>query len=417
MLKKAKKRDNMKIMKKAAALGCAAILGACAFALPACGSEVEVEAFIKEAYEASAGMEIHGADMSFSGNVSYQVDQASLSVPMSGEAVLDIDNAEADISLTSGYGLSSAYSYMYLRDNFLFSTDTLEYPATPDEMIFYPEYVGTDAQMPDVSITPVPENVDLSFIFAVASVANAYNAATATESSVTLNLITLLQGIYDDVAEIIENFTAETTISDIYSSDLVRTIVHATGKLLTPDEVCQAVNTLLSDVFELGTVNLPVPEEDEELYDYIASVLADAAFAQSAGLTDSIGDQKVLPLIQTATGSQITAEQIKEGFASLSESVNFDGGLNIIVPNQCAISVSRANISYLFDNKALSGCMASISATIDVPEMIMGLDLSVQLSYSQSAPQLTDISAAQVFNGTDLVSVSDFIAANTLPAA
>lgn len=407
----------MKIMKKAAALGCAAILGACAFALPACGSEVEVEAFIKEAYAASAGMEIHGADISFSGNVSYQVDQVSLSVPLSGEAVLDIDNAEADISLTSGYGLSSAYSYMYLRDNFLFSTDTLEYPATPDEMIFYPEYVGADAQMPDVSITPVPENVDLSFIFAVASVANAYNAASATQNSVTLNLITLLEGIYDDVAEIIQNFTAETTISDIYSSDLVRTIVHATGKLLTPDEVYQAMNSLLSNVFELGTVNLPVPEEDEELYDYIASVLADAAFAQSAGLTGSIGDQKLLPLIQTATGSQVTAEQIKEGFASLSESVNFDGGLNIIVPNQCAINVSRANISYLFDNKALSGCMASISATIDVPEMIMGLDLSVQLSYSQSAPQLTDISAGQVFNGTDLVSVSDFIAANTLPAA
>ena len=103
--------------------------------------------------------------------------------------------------------------------------------------------------------------------------------------------------------EIIQNFTAETTISDIYSSDLVRTIVHATGKLLTPDEVYQTVNTLLSDVFELGTANLPVPEEDEELYDYIASVLADAAFAQSAGLTGSIGDQKLLPLIQTATGS------------------------------------------------------------------------------------------------------------------
>lgn len=404
----------MKGIKKLFAVGCAAVVASCGVVLSACGEE-DVEKFISEAYAASKEVQVNGLDMTIAGDMVCDMGGMSISMPLNGEVLVDGQNSAIDMSLNMGTSTNSAYIYGYYRDGYMFTSEPSTLPQTSsDSMILTVQSASGGVALPDGGMTSVPSDLDISYIFAVASVAQSYGAASVKDGKITLNTLALFKGIYDDVNEIVQGLTAETTISDIYASDLFRTAVHAAGKVVTPQELYDFIDGIASDA--MNALALPVPEEDAELYDYIGSVLADAAFAQSAGVDGSIGSQNVLELIQAASGSQITAQEIKEAFDAAGQYFNFDNGLTIIAEGSFEMNISKADIIYTFDGKVLSGGGADMALSITLPDYTYDISINMGIEYSENAPQLADINSATVYTGTSYMTVEEYLASLSQPS-
>ena len=385
----------------------AAAVAAGSIAFTACNDNsgeqlTETQQFIQNALSATQSANYKSLNFDYSMSMEGTGSAASSNMDVSVDAVMDLATMEYDMEavMTDSNNVTS-YGYAFIRGMQLFASED-DYEAQQTDysnIVLIP--AGSYSSLGATSVSAVG---DLQTVFAAATLAECYNAVTLADNSLTINTISLVKGIYDDVLEIVDALTAETTISDIYAHDLFKNVIGSVGEVISAQEAYDAAlqifNLAVSSSPSAADVEfpLPAPSEGQSLYDYIGSVLNNAEFAQAMGLGQSLGSIVLLDLINMGnTYNPVTIQDVKAEISAIAQYISFDDGLTLYIDN-VEVQVDGCDIVYNFsESGALSGveleCGITATATSVANAGTMQITVGVEASYSGAEAQLADLNS------------------------
>ena len=385
----------------------AAAVAAGSIAFTACDDNsgeqlTETQQFIQNALSATQSANYKSLNFDYSMSMEGTGSAASSNMDVSVDAVMDLATMEYDMEavMTDSNNVTS-YGYAFIRGMQLFASED-DYEAQQTDysnIVLIP--AGSYSSLGATSVSAVG---DLQTVFAAATLAECYNAVTLADNSLTINTISLVKGIYDDLLEIVDALTAETTISDIYAHDLFKNVIGSVGEVISAQEAYDAVlqifNLAVSSSPSAADVEfpLPAPSEGQSLYDYIGSVLNNAEFAQAMGLGQSLGSIVLLDLINMGnTYNPVTIQDVKAAISAIAQYISFDDGLTLYIDN-VEVQVDGCDIVYNFsESGALSGveleCGITATATSVANAGTMQITVGVEASYSGAEAQLADLNS------------------------
>lgn len=385
----------------------AAAVASCSIAFTACNDNsgeqlTETQQFIQNALSATQSANYKSLNFDYSMSIEGTGSAASSNMDVSVDAVMDLATMEYDMEavMTDSNNVTS-YGYAFIRGMQLFASED-DYEAQQTDysnIVLIP--AGSYSSLGATSVSAVG---DLQTVFAAATLAECYNAVTLADNSLTINTISLVKGIYDDVLEIVDALTAETTISDIYAHDLFKNVIGSVGEVISAQEAYDAAlqifNLAVSSSPSAADVEfpLPAPSEGQSLYDYIGSVLNNAEFAQAMGLGQSLGSIVLLDLINMGnTYNPVTIQDVKAAISAIAQYISFDNGLTLYIDN-VEVQVDGCDIVYNFsESGALSGveleCGITATATSSANAGTMQITVGVEASYSGAEAQLADLNS------------------------
>ena len=385
----------------------AAAVAAGSIAFTACNDNsgeqlTETQQFIQNALSATQSANYKSLNFDYSMSMEGTGSAASSNMDVSVDAVMDLATMEYDMEavMTDSNNVTS-YGYAFIRGMQLFASED-DYEAQQTDysnIVLIP--AGSYSSLGATSVSAVG---DLQTVFAAATLAECYNAVTLADNSLTINTISLVKGIYDDVLEIVDALTAETTISDIYAHDLFKNVIGSVGEVISAQEAYDAAlqifNLAVSGSPSAADVEfpLPAPSEGQSLYDYIGSVLNNAEFAQAMGLGQSLGSIVLLDLINMGnTYNPVTIQDVKAEISAIAQYISFDDGLTLYIDN-VEVQVDGCDIVYNFsESGALSGveleCGITATATSVANAGTMQITVGVEASYSGAEAQLADLNS------------------------
>lgn len=389
-----------------AAIGALAV-ASCSIAFTACNDNsgeqlTETQQFIQNALSATQSANYKSLNFDYSMSIEGTGSAASSNMDVSVDAVMDLATMEYDMEavMTDSNNVTS-YGYAFIRGMQLFASED-DYEAQQTDyssIVLIP--AGSYSSLGATSVSAVG---DLQTVFAAATLAECYNAVTLADNSLTINTISLVKGIYDDLLEIVDALTAETTISDIYAHDLFKNVIGSIGEVISAQEAYDAAlqifNLAVSSSPSAADVEfpLPAPSEGQSLYDYIGSVLNNAEFAQAMGLGQSLGSIVLLDLINMGnTYNPVTIQDVKATISAIAQYISFDDGLTLYIDN-VEVQVDGCDIVYNFsESGALSGveleCGITATATSAANAGTMQITVGVEASYSGAEAQLADLNS------------------------
>lgn len=411
----------MKTLKKLVAATSALAVASCSLAFTACENNndeqlTETRQFIQNAVSVTQSANYKSAVLDGSVSMSGTGGVALSNVSASIDGVIDLSTMDCDMEavMTDPYQ-GTSYGYIFLREmQFFASSDTFTSRQT--------DYSGMAlAAVADnwmaVSLSSASAAADFQTVFAAATLAECYNAATLADNCLTINTLALVKGIYDDMIEIVNALTAETTISDVYSHDLFKNVLGSVGEVLSAQEAYEAVFQL----FELAVGSnssaadvqfpLPRPEEGQSLYDYIGSVLNSEEVADSLGIGQPIGGMGVVDLINAGnTSDPVTVQDLKAVIAAVTQYISFENGFTIYADG-VQLNISGCDMVFSFnDDGALSGIETDCSVTSSYAGDSISLSMSMALEYSAADAVLADIGSNPVNVGGVAMTVNDYLA-------
>lgn len=410
----------MKTLKKLVAATGALAVASCSLAFTACENNndeqlTETRQFIQNAVSVTQSANYKSAVLDGSVSMSGTGGVALSNVSASIDGVIDLSTMDCDMEavMTDPYQ-GTSYGYIFLREmQFFASSDTFTSRQT--------DYSGMALAVADnwmaVSLSSASAAADFQTVFAAATLAECYNAATLADNCLTINTLALVKGIYDDMIEIVNTLTAETTISDVYSHDLFKNVLGSVGEVLSAQEAYEAVLQL----FELAVGSnssaadvqfpLPRPEEGQSLYDYIGSVLNSEEVADSLGVGQPIGSMGVVDLINAGnTSDPVTVQDLKAVIAAVTQYISFENGFTIYADG-VQLNISGCDMVVSFnDDGALSGIETDCSVTSSYAGDSISLSMSMALEYSAADAVLADIGSNPVNVGGVAMTVNDYLA-------
>lgn len=405
---------------------CGAIaIASCSFALAACGGDSQSTEKRQETID-SVTTATNNATYN-SANITRSIAiNAENSFNLTVNGKIDLTNFDADMEVGMKTGEMTEYGYIYIRDKqgFASSDSYATKPAASDMVLDTIDPVS--ALLSELSL-----DVNTKGVAMLLTLANSYDAITISDSSITLNLVTMTKGIFDDVTEVVDSLTDQTTISQIYSNDIFKNVLNAANKLMDADQAYALVVYLLTGGTSTENVPLPAPAEGQSIYDYIGSLLTNVQLAEDMGLTSAIGDQSLVGLINAMNNTtSITAEMIKTQFNQIvSEYISFgDDGMTIVLARyseegvngqgevvsstsyDTTLTISEAQITYnLNGDKALTSEQFSLGIIIvnGQDNSTIGIDADVSINFSDATTQVSNIGSAQVVTGYDSTTGQD----------
>lgn len=385
----------------------AAAVAAGSIAFTACNDNsgeqlTETQQFIQNAISSTQSANYKSLNFDYSMSIEGTGSAASSNMDVSVDAVMDLATMDYDMEavMTDSNNVTS-YGYAFIRGMQLFASED-DYEAQQTDysnIVLIP--AGSYSSLGATSVSAVG---DLQTVFAAATLAECYNAVTLADNSLTINTISLVKGIYDDLLEIVDALTAETTISDIYAHDLFKNVIGSVGEVISAQEAYDAAlqifNLAVSSSPSAADVEfpLPAPSEGQSLYDYIGSVLNNAEFAQAMGLGQSLGSIVLLDLINMGnTYNPVTIQDVKATISAIAQYISFDDGLTLYIDN-VEVQVDGCDIVYNFsESGALSGveleCGITATATSVANAGTMQITVGVEASYSGAEAQLADLNS------------------------
>ena len=409
-----------KFKKLFAAIGALAV-ASCSIAFTACNDNsgeqlTETQQFIQNALSATQSANYKSLNFDYSMSIEGTGSAASSNMDVSVDAVMDLATMEYDMEavMTDSNNVTS-YGYAFIRGMQLFASED-DYEAQQTDysnIVLIP--AGSYSSLGATSVSAVG---DLQTVFAAATLAECYNAVTLADNSLTINTISLVKGIYDDLLEIVDALTAETTISDIYAHDLFKNVIGSIGEVISAQEAYDAAlqifNLAVSSSPSAADVEfpLPAPSEGQSLYDYIGSVLNNAEFAQAMGLGQSLGSIALLDLINMGnTSNPATIQDVKAAISAISQYISFEDGLTIYA-DSTQIDISGCDMVYNFNESgALTGAHTQCGVTITNSGDSLDISVDMSVEYSAADADLADINSNTVSVGGTEMTVGDYLEA------
>ena len=419
----------MKKFKRFIALGGAIAVAAGSFALSACGGESETQKFINESQEATASATYNSAavtgtiDMSGTSPLN-EAGATRLSIDLDG--LLDIKTFDMDLNAGIEGEDGPEYGYIFMRDMQVFpSADTYaQVPADFSQVTLVPSFNelanGSIGTVGSAGAMPVAFSTDS--VFALATLAESYSAVTLSDDSLTLNIVSLMSAMYDDVLTMINSLTDETTISDIYANNLFVNTFNAANIVVSAEQLYTLVNLVIfslsqdgaTDAIQPPAFTLPEPEEGQSLYDYIGSLLGNEDLAALAGIDTPVGELKIVDLINLLAGSSgvpVTAEQFKEALlAELNAVISFENGFTLTVAEGVYASITNMTVTYGFDGEGvLTSSAAKFAFAFVDGEDEYSASFDLTANYSAESVTLRDINSNPLSYNGQLTTVREYL--------
>lgn len=163
---------------------------------------------------------------------------------------------------------------------------------------------------------------------AVMQLAKQYEAVTSYENVLTVNVNAIVYGLYTEFVSLVDSFELTTTLGDIFASDFAKDIVSALTYGMTGEELYAAVCAILDTgmIEELAGGNLypgfsaelkqllPIPAEDDSVYDYFVKVLESEEIGNKFGISyipySDVTVGQIISLISLIHG-EYTLEDLK----------------------------------------------------------------------------------------------------------
>lgn len=394
----------MKKLKKLAAVGMALAVGVSCSALFGCADSPEKQ-YINSAATATAAAEYKSYRAAMSLYMSTDTSESHERISVRVGAIVNPYAQDADIvaQLNPVPGdINTSYSFM--RDGFGFQTvDTFASGVDSFEGVAMRELsLDSMSVILGQGVGTAPQLTDASAMLAFAAFAEAYGAVTMADSSLTINLVDLAEGVVGAVDSIVNSLTDQTTIEQIYNDEFFKNMLGALEMVFSAQDLYDFVQNLGQPAVSAGGAAnslIPQPTEGQSLYDYINGILTDDEFSAATGLDKPAGQITVCELFTLISGAAqpVTAAQIKEEYGAIRDKFSFDDGLTITVAENAVAVVSKADFVCTFnESDELVGVTAGIVIDLDDNAWKDKLQASLEIEYSKTEAELEDISKAVI---------------------
>ena len=249
--------------------------------------------------------------------------------------------------------------------------------------------------------------------------ANSTDSITVDETAhtISLDINKMVYGVYGYIKQIVNNVTADTTVSGILKCSAVKFYMNAVLGDTTAAELYQTLMAAITSGGNIGggtslvalagaTEQNPFaviqPNEGEKAYDYILRILNSQDFATAMGMEKPIGATKIVDMLGADAE---TALNSLKGMVAMVEQMNIVTATSVNIPSEggmepalAGTSVSNLKVIYTFSEQNVLQSV-DFSGNIAMSGNEMKVELGVEFS-SEAITGFEDLSnsTANVYN-------------------
>lgn len=249
--------------------------------------------------------------------------------------------------------------------------------------------------------------------------ANSTDSITVDETAhtISLDINKMVYGVYGYIKQIVNNVTADTTVSGILKCSAVKFYMDAVLGDTTAAELYQTLMAAITSGGNIGGGTSPValagateqnpfaviqPNEGEKAYDYILRILNSQDFATAMGMEKPIGATKIVDMLGADAE---TALNSLKGVVAMVDQMNIVTATSVTIPSAggmepalAGTSVSNLKVIYTFSEQNV---LQSVDFSGDIA--MSGNEMKVKLGVEFSSDAITGFedlsgSTANVYN-------------------